>query len=238
MKIIWKLINSLQLTAIVLITIVSSVIGIVLSLFYYKVLLWIGRFIWGPAICFIVGAKVKVIGIENIKKTKSYIFTANHQSFLDIPILFSTANRNLYFVAKKELLKMPFIGQAIWVSKMIFIDRSNREKAMISMKKAGELILNGKNVITFPEGTRSVDGTVKTFKRGSFIIAMESNIPIVPVAIKGASLIWPGKSYKFRPGKTTIIYGEAILPSESKCKTPEELAEYVRLKVVEMLGKN
>ncbi|MFN3918247.1 MAG: lysophospholipid acyltransferase family protein [Flavobacteriales bacterium] len=238
MKIIWTLINLTQLVVITLITIISSVIGITLSLFYHKVLLWIGRYIWGPILCNIVGAKIEVIGINNIKKFNSYIFTANHQSFLDIPILFSTSRRNLYFVAKKELLNMPFIGQAIWVSKMIFIDRSNREKAMASMKKAGELILNGKNVITFPEGTRSIDGTVKIFKRGSFIIAIESNIPIVPVAIKGVSQVWPGKSYKFRPGKVKIIYGEPIYPSDSTCNTAEELAEYVRQKVIEMLKKN
>jgi 1-acyl-sn-glycerol-3-phosphate acyltransferase len=235
MKIIWPIINFIQLILIAVVTIVLSLVGTILSLFYHKVLLWIGRFIWGPTICAIVGTKVQVIKIGEIKNSNSYIYTANHQSFLDIPILFSTANRNLYFVAKKELLKMPFIGQAIWASKMIFIDRSNREKAMSSMKKAGELILSGKNVITFPEGTRSTDSSIKTFKRGSFIIAMESNIPIVPVAIKGASEVWPGKTYKFRPGKVTIIYGEPIIPSESSCKTPEDLAEHIRIKVIEMI---
>lgn len=98
------------------------------------------------------------------------------------------------------------------------------------------MILGGKDVITFPEGTRSKDGRVGAFRRGTFIIALSEDISIVPVAIKGAKEVWPGKTFCFRPGRIEVTFGTPFRPSNIGVSNPEELAEYTRKKVVELLS--
>ena len=118
---------------------------------------------------------------------------------------------------------------------MIFIDRTNREKAMQSMKKAGTLIKNGRNVITFPEGTRSSDGKLNLFKRGSFIIAKNSNIKIVPVAIKGTLEVNPPNSFKLRSNEIVVNFGTPIDPLDYPDLSPEQLASLTQKQVSTLL---
>jgi 1-acyl-sn-glycerol-3-phosphate acyltransferase len=141
---------------------------------------------------------------------------------------------NIHFAAKKELKKMPFVGWYMMLTKMIFIDRSNRNKAYESLKKAGELIRKGKSVITFPEGTRAGGESITLFKQGSFQLALEAQVPIIPVRIKGAEKVWPAQSMKFIPGEVKIIYGEPILPATYKNMEVKELANFVQTKVEEL----
>ena len=140
----------------------------------------------------------------------------------------------LYFIAKNELKKMPFIGWAIWASGMVFIDRSDRNKAMRSMREAGEKAKHQKkNIVSFPEGTRS-DGEMTQFKRGTFIIASQTNLDIIPTAIAGTNRIWPGNMWPIRPGIIKVKFGEPISPADHTDKTPEEFADYVQKIVADM----
>jgi len=165
---------------------------------------------FAPGIIGISGVKLKVTGTENIDPKQPCIYVANHESFLDIPLLFKAIPVNLYFVAKKEIKRLPFIGWYMMATGMIFLDRQNKKAAIDSMKKAGELIRNGKSVITFPEGTRSANHKVAPFKKGTFHLAMEAGVPLVPVGIKGSGKVWPSNKMKITPGEVRVRIGKPI----------------------------
>lgn len=141
------------------------------------------RIHWAPGILWICGVRLKVFGADYLDRTASYVFVSNHQSYLDIPFLFRAIPVNLYFVAKKELKKIPFLGWYMLATGMIFIDRSNRLKSVESLRKAARLIHDGKSVIMFPEGTRSRDGQLAAFKKGPFMLARQADVAVVPVGI-------------------------------------------------------
>ena len=178
--------------------------------FSRKIPLIMARTMWGPGVLWAAGAKVEVLGKSNVAPDTAYVFAANHQSFLDIACLFYAIPSNLYFIAKKEVMWMPFIGFFMWATGMIFVDRKNRERAIASMDRAGRLIKSGKNVLIFPEGTRSHDGQVKAFKKGAFMMAAKADLPIVPVAVSGTEVSMPAKSFKVTPHPVKVSIGAPI----------------------------
>ena len=155
-----------------------SMVAMLVS-FNRKLPVWMARTMWSPGILRICGVQLDVQGRDHIDNKESYVFVSNHLSFLDIPILFRIIPVNLYFVAKEEIKRMPFVGWYMWATGMIFIDRTNREKAFQSLKRAGKLIKKGKNVIMFPEGTRSKNSQVSQFKKGPFVLASESELSVI-----------------------------------------------------------
>ncbi len=180
-------------------------------------------------------ARTRVYGAEKVPRDRNLIFASNHESWLDIPVLFKVSPTFLYFIAKKELKKVPFIGWAIWASGMVFIDRSDRKKAMQSMREAGEKAKSQKkNIVAFPEGSRTRTGKINQFKRGTFIIAKQTNIEILPCAIKGAREVWPSERVLIRPGTIHVVFGEPISPMDHTDKSPEQFADFVQQKVIEL----
>ncbi|MEQ8471001.1 MAG: lysophospholipid acyltransferase family protein [Marinoscillum sp.] len=166
------------------------------------------RSMWAPGILWICGIRMRVTGGQQLSKQDSYVFVANHQSYLDIPVLFRAITVNLYFVAKKELKKIPFLGWYMMATGMIFIDRTNRAKSVESLKRAAKLIAKGKSVIMFPEGTRSKDGFLADFKKGPFMLASQAGVDVVPVGISE-----PNGSFRVNKFRKTIIevsIGDAI----------------------------
>ena len=156
----------------------------------------------------IIGMEIEVEGFENIPD-KTCVFMGNHQSILDIPVMRYSTQRTLDFVAKKELAKAPLIGYWITHVKSVTIDRDNVREGMKAINQAVNNIKDGYNFTIFPEGTRSKDGKIHEFKRGSIKIASKSKAPIIPVAIKGTSACFED-SKEFVPGKVKVIFGEAI----------------------------
>ena len=165
----WRIINLFQWVLIFSSIIFSGILAILSLLISKKLSFWVAKNIWSRSLCAFVFSKVSLFNKQRLQsiKNESVMYCANHQSMYDIPALFIALDKPIHFIAKKELKKIPFIGWYVTAAGMIFIDRTNREKAMQSMKKAGTLIKNGRNVITFPEGTRSSDGKLNLFKRGS-----------------------------------------------------------------------
>ncbi len=129
------------------------------------------------------GAKVKVRGHENLDPAKTYVFASNHRSYLDTATLFFYAGKKMGLVAKKELLKIPVLGQGMNFVHIIAIDRSNPERAMRSMEKAREVMADGYSFGLFVEGTRGMPGELLPFKKGAFHLAIQMQAPVVPVAI-------------------------------------------------------
>lgn len=225
----WFIINIIQSLLIIAHTLLCAFLALVPALLGFPIAsYWIGRKIWGPLLLLIVGGKVEVKGKANLDASRTFIYTANHMSNFDIPILFTITPVSLHFIAKKELKKIPLFGWCIAAMGMIFVDRKNRKKAIESMKAAGELIKSGKNVIAFPEGKRSRSGKIEMFRKGTFVIASNSQIDIIPIAIKGSGLLHKPGGLKFRPGKVYINIGEPIKAELFVNKKPEEFANYTQ----------
>ena len=169
----------------------------------------------------IIGMEIEVEGFENIPD-KTCVFMGNHQSILDIPVMRYSTQRTLDFVAKKELAKAPLIGYWITHVKSVTIDRDNIREGMKAINQAVNNIKDGYNFTIFPEGTRSKDGKIHEFKRGSIKIASKSKAPIIPVAIKGTSACFED-SKEFVPGKVKVIFGEAIETEDISKEVEREL---------------
>lgn len=193
---------------------------------------------WAPVILWLLGVRVKVSGTEHIDNDRPSIFVANHASLLDIPACVMSIKVNLNFIAKKELKKTPVVGWYISATRQIFIDRKDKNKAQKSMALAAQRINEGKHVLSYAEGTRSKDGEVKMFRRGAFIIAREGDIPIVPVAIKGAHECLPSGSFKVTRGTIEVKIGAPFKPSDFPHYSVEELAEHARQLVISMRQQN
>jgi len=147
------------------------------------------EFYWAKTVIFLSGIKLNIYGQENIKN-KRYIFCSNHKSALDIPIALSIINKPVVFLAKKQLFKIPIFNLILRSSGMIAVDRENKSKAKQSVDKAIEKIkLSNNSLLVYPEGTRSFKTKLKPFKKGCFIIAVKSGIPILPISIKGAEKV-------------------------------------------------
>lgn len=186
------------------------------------------RKIWAPGMLFFYGAKVETVGLENIDRSKPYIYIANHQSFVDIPVLFAALDVNIYFIAKEELKKMPFIGWYMTAVGMIFIDRSDRRKSLLSLKKAASIIDGGKNVIMFPEGTRTKDGKIGSFKKGTFVLASMANVDLLPIKLENTAKIWNPNNQKISAGNVKVTVGKSIDTSDLNGKNMNEFIETTR----------
>jgi 1-acyl-sn-glycerol-3-phosphate acyltransferase len=143
------------------------------------------------------------------------IFIANHTSNVDPVLLVCHLTCRPVFVAKLEVAFVPVLGAVTWLSGAIFINRRNREKAIASMKRAAQKIRNGANVMAFPEGTRSRDGVLTfPFKKGVFNMAMQAEVPVVPLGLVGAYAILPPGSWRPVPGPFTIRVGRPLYPAD------------------------
>lgn len=184
--------------------------------------------IWGTGILFISGIRVRVKGMSFVDPDQSYIFMANHQSNFDIPVLLAHLNVQFRWLAKAELFKIPVFGKAMRKAGYISIDRSDRKSAFLSLKKAAETIQNGTSVLIFPEGTRSADGRLRSFKKGGFVLATEAGVPVVPVILYGTRSIMPREGLTIRPGDVTL---RILLPVDTKDfhrKRKDALLEKIR----------
>jgi len=170
----------------VLVTVILSVLSIPVAVLDRsgKGYLFLARF-WSKIFLLLYGAKLKVIGVENIKEGKPYVFCANHSSYTDIPVLFAGIPIDVRLILRKSLTRIPIWGWALLASPMIIIDRSNPTKAKRTLEDAAKIISNGASVLLFPEGTRTHDGNTQPFKRGAFQMAYKSGAEVVPVTIKG-----------------------------------------------------
>lgn len=184
--------------------------------------------LWAKSILFASGIKVSVKGFSNLDPESPCIYMANHMSNFDIPVLQAYLAVQFRWLAKAELFKIPLFGQAIKRAGYISIDRSDRNAAIKSLNTALKMVKAGMSVLIFPEGTRSHDNTIRPFKKGGFILAMNTGVPIVPVIIHGTRGIMPKKQIRIKPGNVILEIAAPVQTSNYSKKTRDDLMEKVR----------
>ncbi len=154
------------------------------------------------------GMRVRVRGREHLDPQQTYIFISNHRSFLDTATLFYHTGRRIGLLAKKELRKIPILGYGMGYVNIMAIDRSNRTRALETVRAATERIKSGISFAVFAEGTRARPGQLLPFKKGAFYMAIEADVPIVPVAMKNTDMLMGKGTGVSRPGTIEMV----ILP--------------------------
>ncbi len=180
------------------------------------------------------GVKVRVVGREQLDPNQTYVFVANHWSYLDAAPLFAYTSRRMGMVAKKELLRAPILGYGMGFVNVIAIDRSNRDRAVESLKVATEHLRAGISYGVCPEGTRAKPGEMLPFKKGAFHMAAQAGVPIAPIALKNADKLMGKGTGEAWPGTIEMVF---LPPVETtSVKTDEDLTNLVR-RVQEMIMK-
>ncbi|MGI9590453.1 MAG: lysophospholipid acyltransferase family protein [Myxococcota bacterium] len=182
---------------------------------------------WMLACC---GIRVEADGLDNL--TEPVVIMSNHQSVFDIAALIHTLPLEWRFVAKKELLWIPFFGWALAAADQVIIDRSDREKSVRSLRRGAERVRGGINVIIFPEGTRSQEAALGPFKSGGFHLALQAGVPVIPVSVSGSSRITPKHSLRIESGTIRVHYGKGLPTAGLGVEARSELKERVREAIV------
>jgi 1-acyl-sn-glycerol-3-phosphate acyltransferase len=185
----------------------------------------------------LVGVRVEIKGIELTDPNQTYIFTPNHQSFIEVPLLVTFLKHNFAYLAKKELFKYPIWSQGIRLIGVVPVDRTNTQAAVESARLATAKLRHGKSYVIYPEGTRSRDGHLLPFKKGAFMMAIEAGVPIVPVSISGSTKIMPKGEIKIFPSTVYITVHEPISTAGYSKENIAELMNRTRAKIVSALGK-
>jgi 1-acyl-sn-glycerol-3-phosphate acyltransferase len=172
---------------------------------------------WHRQFFALCGIRRRITGWEAVPEEirsgrQSAIFMSNHQSQLDPPFLLGAIPVHAVYIAKKELKWVPFLGWAAAAAGAIFIDRSNHERAVAGLHAAAMKVRGGRNVVIFPEGTRTLTGALLPFKKGGFNLALDAGVPIVPVATVGGFRILPKGGRRVRPGLYEVRFGAPVDP--------------------------
>ncbi|HKY30163.1 MAG TPA: lysophospholipid acyltransferase family protein [Pyrinomonadaceae bacterium] len=165
-------------------------------------------FFGGSAWLWLSGARVRVKGRELLDPKQTYVFIANHRSYLDTATLFIHTGRRIGVLAKKELLKVPILGYGMGFVNVMAIDRTNRERALETTGAATARIRSGISFGVFAEGTRAKPGELLPFKKGAFYMAVEAGVPVVPVVFKNTDVLMGKGTGVARPGVIDMV----ILP--------------------------
>jgi 1-acyl-sn-glycerol-3-phosphate acyltransferase len=191
---------------------------------------------WGTRLCRTCGVDVLVRGGENVAWDEPIIVMANHQSYLDIPVLYTALPEPFGMLAKQELFRLPIFSAAMRGMRCIPIDRDNVRQSLASLRQAAHQIRRGNSIVVFPEGTRSADGELQELKTGPFYLAEMARVPIVPVGIRGTADALAKDSLFVRPARVEVSIGEPIAPSRRGQAGREELRSAVRA-ALERLGR-
>lgn len=190
---------------------------------------------WAKVILRVCGLRVTVRGRENVNPEMPRIYMCNHQSFFDIWTLLAFLPVDFKFILKQELMKIPLLGPAMTGAGYIGIERKDPRNAVKSIALAAKRIKDGASVLIFPEGTRSVDGRLQSFKRGGFNLAFKSGCDIVPVVINGSNRVAKKGSLRIHKSSYSLYIGEPIPLSGYRKKDIQRLMDNVHEVIAKQL---
>jgi len=199
---------------------------------------WIDRIIrvWARSLVRAAGIDLRTERMETVDRTQRYILVANHYSYFDIPVIIAAVPQPIRFMAKISLFKIPIFGWALGRAGFIPIDRKNRRTAVKSFDLAAERIRKGNTIVVFPEEGRSRNRQMRPFQRGGFLLALKSELPILPLAIDGTYDVFRVGATRITPAPVTLKVGEPIATAGRSVREKEHLAEQSRGQIERMLG--
>ena len=180
---------------------------------------------WGKLVCWITLVKVTVKGQENIDAKKPYVFVANHQSAYDIFAVYGYLGHNFRWLMKKSLEKIPFLGWGCKRAGHVFVDNSTPAAVRETMATARKQLQKDMSITVFPEGSRSWNGKMIPFKKGAYLLAVQFNLPIVPVTIDGAFDVMPRFEKLPKWGHIKITIHKPIEVPEGGFRVKDVMAE-------------
>ena len=184
--------------------------------------------IWAYTMLAVSFVRTEIKNKAKLLKGQSYIIISNHQSHYDILALVTTLGIQFRWFIKKEILKVPLFGYALYASRNIFLDRSDTARAIESINKGLDRLPMGAGVMVFAEGTRSSDGRIQEFKKGGFMAALVRRIPILPVTVNGSRRVLPKGSLVVKPGRIQVVIGDPIDTGGYTAETVQELIDKTR----------
>ena len=177
--------------------------------------------LWSWLILKTTGVRVTVEGLDRVTLGTTYIFVSNHQSIYDIPVLFASLPFQLRIIAKESLARFPVLGWHLRRGGHLFVDRQHPDRAGI-LNRWRALVSEGLSLVIFAEGTRSPDGRVARFKAGSFLLAIEAQLPVVPIAVIGTRAVMPKGRLRTEPADVTLVVYDPIQPSALEAPTIQD----------------
>jgi len=188
---------------------------------------------WGKNLCERCGVNVRSFGVDQVDWDRPMVIAANHQSLFDVPCLMAGLGRSFGFLTKKELFNVPAFGTAIRRLGCVPIDRHDAKSARLSIVEAAERVRGGASIVVFPEGTRSADGRLQPFKKGSFHLVQAAGVPMLPVGITGTSRVLAKNGWMVHAGDVVIRVGQPIA-----CDGDDSAArERLRQRMFEAIGR-
>jgi 1-acyl-sn-glycerol-3-phosphate acyltransferase len=181
----------------------------------------------------LTGVKVQIVGLDRFDNQGTYIYMCNHVSNIDPPIVIPAIPKRTSVLVKKEVFRFPVLATAMRMGSLVPVDRTDRDSAINSLKKAQEVLASGVNMTVFPEGTRSKTGELLPFKKGPFYMALESGVPVIPMTVLGTRAIWPKGKFGITPGTATVVFHPPIDPKQYPDR--EALVEAVRQSIASAL---
>jgi 1-acyl-sn-glycerol-3-phosphate acyltransferase len=178
--------------------------------------------LWSRLTCLLTLCPVKIKGRENIQKGRSYVFVSNHQSAYDIFMIYGHLGAPIKWMMKKGLAKIPFVGYACRMAGFIFVDTASARSAQRSVSEAESKLRHGRSLIVFPEGARTPDGHLGRFKRGAYQIAVDLQLPLIPITLNGPYHVMPIRSWHIRPHRMEMIIHPPVMPIPKKTNEKEE----------------
>lgn len=162
----------------------------------------------------LTGVRVEIVGLDRFDNLGTYIYMCNHVSNIDPPIVIPAIPKRTSVLVKKEVFRIPVLATAMRMGQLVPVDRTDRDSAINSLKKAQDVLASGVNMTVFPEGTRSKTGELLPFKKGPFYMALESGVSIIPMTIVGSKAIWPKGKFAIKPGTATVVFHSPIDPQQ------------------------
>jgi len=191
---------------------------------------------WGTEMCRRCGIAVSTRGGDAVAWNEPLIVMANHQSYFDIPVLYTALPEPFGMLAKQELFRVPIFRAAMRGLRCIPIDRGNRRQSFESLKKAAAEVRAGNSIVVFPEGTRSDDGAIQELKKGPFYLAEMAGVPIVPVGIRGTRDALSKQGVFVRGAEVEVSIGAPLVTSQPGQAARDRLRDAVRAALVDLSG--